>query len=737
MSDTFNTTPSNWQGVDNEPTAGSNNLIKSGGVINYVCKNLNLEDTFELGKIDNLGNSSPWIYSSSIYNIRTKKGVFLNLNAGDKIICSDYSIVTMYIGNKDDYTKGSQNWITNDFVVPSNGMYVILAKYIDGREVSVDVLGSMFSVFKSLGKAAYCDTDIVPTEKSLNVIESGGVYGGLLKLGQDVENRLIPLQDAYLWGIGYSYKMYGWLDSNLIVENLANSLEKQRELYPNITRICSVIKVFPGTTIHAKTKSSPTWVVFLKKFAYEYLKNGESINYYDSIVSDVISTRQIYSANTTVDIQVPNDANFVIISEKYGNTISSISDKMFESFYYNGRDILKRNVAFVDEIPVVITKNTNWIDGYYLNSSQQPMSFNGFQYMFLDIRPYGMLHIQSTMDGNVAYSFLVDVNGSVLKQWNNEVIDETIDLINTYPTATTLKVCGRTGNNNYVETDKYLVRLPEQTVKQMDYPLLAFNGKYMHFSIDDSQLIWITLINNPTASSIFDTQYFGSLKQIHDATGMCVTVNLFCCNARVDGTPSYTLSDVPDTWKTEFEANSNWLKFALHSYYTDQEYGTEIVGHSLLEDFNYCNTQIKRFAGEKSVSRHLRLGYFNCPSEEDAISIMNVTDGVKMYSTSDDNRDSNMYLNAVQRSEINQKGLLYDNKNELMFIKSMPRLDTSSNITSLVTTAKQFKSSQKLLEMFCHEPNYVSKQSDIISLFLSLKNDYGYQFGFLTELFNN
>lgn len=32
MSDTFNTTPANWQGVDDEPTAGSNNLVKSSGV---------------------------------------------------------------------------------------------------------------------------------------------------------------------------------------------------------------------------------------------------------------------------------------------------------------------------------------------------------------------------------------------------------------------------------------------------------------------------------------------------------------------------------------------------------------------------------------------------------------------------------------------------------------------------------------------------------------------------------
>ena len=32
MSQTFSTTVSDWQGVDDEPTVGSDNLVKSGGV---------------------------------------------------------------------------------------------------------------------------------------------------------------------------------------------------------------------------------------------------------------------------------------------------------------------------------------------------------------------------------------------------------------------------------------------------------------------------------------------------------------------------------------------------------------------------------------------------------------------------------------------------------------------------------------------------------------------------------
>jgi hypothetical protein len=50
MSDTFNTTPANWQGVDDEPVAGSENLVKSGGVYNAIesLERLQEQDKFSI-----------------------------------------------------------------------------------------------------------------------------------------------------------------------------------------------------------------------------------------------------------------------------------------------------------------------------------------------------------------------------------------------------------------------------------------------------------------------------------------------------------------------------------------------------------------------------------------------------------------------------------------------------------------------------------------------------------------
>ena len=51
MSDTFNTTVANWQGVDDEPTAGSDNLVESNGIYCGINKINNIVD-FELNSFE-------------------------------------------------------------------------------------------------------------------------------------------------------------------------------------------------------------------------------------------------------------------------------------------------------------------------------------------------------------------------------------------------------------------------------------------------------------------------------------------------------------------------------------------------------------------------------------------------------------------------------------------------------------------------------------------------------------
>ena len=101
--------------------------------------------------------------------------------------------------------------------------------------------------------------------------------------------------------------------------------------------------------------------------------------------------------------------------------------------------------------------------------------------------------------------------------------------------------------------------MPNAVVKES--PL---KGKVACKFVDDC--IWFLRdIARMKPKSIFDTPYLGGFKKIHDATGLKVQFNLFYRTDFFYGMDEFSLADMPDTYKAEFQANADWIKFGLHS----------------------------------------------------------------------------------------------------------------------------------------------------------------------------
>ena len=90
MSDTFNTTPANWQGVDEEPTAGSENLVKSGGTINSAFRTIELSQS-----LLNLGyfslNKDTFGLLEGYYGFNTERGVVFYPDSVHRALSIDIS----------------------------------------------------------------------------------------------------------------------------------------------------------------------------------------------------------------------------------------------------------------------------------------------------------------------------------------------------------------------------------------------------------------------------------------------------------------------------------------------------------------------------------------------------------------------------------------------------------------------------------------------------------------------
>ncbi len=119
-----------------------------------------------------------------------------------------------------------------------------------------------------------------------------------------------------------------------------------------------------------------------------------------------------------------------------------------------------------------------------------------------------------------------------------------------------------------------------------------------YFFIDDT--IWcLRDIARQKPQSIFDNPFMKMLKKAHDDNGMTVQLNLFYRTDFFYGDDEFTLKEMPDTYKNEFQASKDWLRFAFHA---KQEFPDYPYVNATYEDVksNYeaISNEVIRFAGE-------------------------------------------------------------------------------------------------------------------------------------------
>ena len=132
-------------------------------------------------------------------------------------------------------------------------------------------------------------------------------------------------------------------------------------------------------------------------------------------------------------------------------------------------------------------------------------------------------------------------------------------------------------------------------------------SKKAYFYIDDT--IWVLReMTRTNPESMFDVPLFKVLKNAHDKYGTKVQLNLFYRTDSFYGNDEFTLSDVTDKYKSEWEKNSDWLKLAFHAKEEFPDYPHVNARYSDVYDlFKKIESEVFRFAGEKSFT------YATCP----------------------------------------------------------------------------------------------------------------------------
>ena len=118
--------------------------------------------------------------------------------------------------------------------------------------------------------------------------------------------------------------------------------------------------------------------------------------------------------------------------------------------------------------------------------------------------------------------------------------------------------------------------------------------KRCYFFFDDC-CFFLRDITRLKPASIFDTMFLGRLKKIHDQYNSKFLLNLFYAD---DHHKDFTLADVPEDYKEEFQANKEWLQLSFHarSEFPDRPY-QHSDGATLAADYDLIYNEVCRFAG--------------------------------------------------------------------------------------------------------------------------------------------
>lgn len=123
------------------------------------------------------------------------------------------------------------------------------------------------------------------------------------------------------------------------------------------------------------------------------------------------------------------------------------------------------------------------------------------------------------------------------------------------------------------------------------------------FFIDD--VIWVFRdITRQKPKSIFDIPYLAMLKKAYDDFGVKSQLNVFYRTCFWYGDDEFSLADMTDEYKAEFEAASDWLTFGFHSKEEWPDYPYVNADYELVDNnFKLIYNEVCRFAGEKSFSK--------------------------------------------------------------------------------------------------------------------------------------
>ena len=135
-------------------------------------------------------------------------------------------------------------------------------------------------------------------------------------------------------------------------------------------------------------------------------------------------------------------------------------------------------------------------------------------------------------------------------------------------------------------------------------------GNRAAFYLDDVIFVFRDLVREKP-KSCWDHFLLSAFKEAHEKYGLKAQFNVFYRNDFYYGArgAEFTLRDMPDTWRDEFQAAKDWFRFGFHSYAEFPDYPWLNASYDDVKfTWDLITREVERFAGPgmfaKAVTPH-------------------------------------------------------------------------------------------------------------------------------------
>ena len=369
MSDTFNTTVSNWQGVDDEPMANSNNLVKSGGARKQIQEVNSIISSQSVGTIE-LDN----IEEGKYYNAQGEKVSLASFNIAHYNVSGN--VLFVYI----EANTGSLSYILF-FDSSDNILYALKGNSQNGIRAYVNIPNGCthFGISYSVANGGTYVVGTNNIEKRL-----GDTEREIINNAQEIASKFGTLKSIVGTYLVFDSVVEGkYLDTNGDeVEFSTANINKYRIVYNT-------------GSIHVKGRIGSVmaiWFYDINNSQISKIYGGTTFFDRDIVIPDNAAYIRIpYSTLITFSVTNVDDGSIINRLENNERSITDISKVLGSGLYYDSTE-----------------------EDYYLNQNGQKVEYEG-----LNIKNYVLYNITSlhitTQKASSSYICFFDVNKKLIQ----------------------------------------------------------------------------------------------------------------------------------------------------------------------------------------------------------------------------------------------------------------------------------------------------------------------------------